>query len=60
MPGCIAAAKQDFSLGKRLVFGDGHDPIDHILAQSPKQIGLSDVHGGLIWAIGPRGVWMAW
>jgi hypothetical protein len=58
IPGCIATAKQDFSLGKRLAFGDGHHPIDHILVQPPKQICVSDIHGGLIWASDSSSIWM--
>ena len=60
IPGCVATSKQEFSLDKRLAFCDGHHPIDQILAQPPKQVGLSDIQGGLIWASGSSGIWMEW
>lgn len=48
VPGRIVAAKQDRPLGQGFALSDGHDPVDHILAQSPEQIHLSDVHADLI------------
>jgi hypothetical protein len=49
--GRIVAAKQDIPLGKCLALGDAHDPVDHVLVQSPEQIRLSDVHGDLVSAM---------
>jgi hypothetical protein len=48
VPGRVFTAKQNVPFCKRLAVGNAHDPVDHILVQSPEQIRLSDVHGNLI------------